>query len=165
MPSVPGLLVESAPTSAASAAVRRSSDATLPLQTPVVVAFHAMKWPELRRVRRDTLCYCLYAQVRGTWFASLAHVIGERQKESAQRIPPGGIRQRPDGKLLIVANWPNRLSRPQSPGGRRAKNSLAALNPAQIDVRLHSPHGGNSIIALQEYGAGPWNYLAACRTR
>src|SRR6516164_10316656 len=92
---------------------RRSSDAKFPSD--------AMKWPELRRVRRDTLCYCLYAQVRGTWFASLAHVIGERQKESAadtsrrHQATPG--RKTPDRCELAESALPAAV--PGRPAGQK----------------------------------------------
>jgi hypothetical protein len=70
---------------------------------------------------------------------------------------PGGIR---DGCILA-----GRTGIPAAPPGSPAgKNCQAALNRAQIDVRLRSPHGGDIIIALQDYGAVQWNYLAACRT-
>jgi hypothetical protein len=89
-----------------------------------------------------------------------------RQSVSAQRDASRMHQQCPGGKSRNVEFWLSASVIPlQCPGGPAGKTCGAAFNPAQIAVRLHLPHGGEIIIALQDYGAGQWNYLAACRTR
>jgi hypothetical protein len=66
-----------------------------------------------------------------------------------------------------VEYWPSEPVIPlQCPGGPAGKTTgPSSTRRPNFDVGLHSPLGAEIIIALQDYGAGQWNYLAACRTR
>jgi len=92
------------------------------------------------------IAYCLGFAVLdfGTWFADLVHSFA-----AARRLAIGNV-----GALdpLIVGFWRSAPVTAVPESGRQT---------GQLFVRRT---GGES-ITLQEYGAGRWNYLAACRTR